>query len=296
LEISHSLDNLIEQRTSRYELDARLLEQQAMGSISGEQWFRDTSLWYELAISYNNPYNHRNVHAELSLLHDARKRLSPQFQDRTLVFYGIGTGDTEMELVSWQVERAGYAEIVGIDINKRFLEKFVGGLRNKNLEGAYRILFRGYSGLFQSIMSEDLDFENSSNVRTTHVCLGNTIGNFEEQDEILSIFARNSSKGDLLLLGVQLDTDFDTLFQKYSTNEQFSRLILNYLKNPDYSKLKWHRKEGVIKAYYDGIEVFRTRKYKPKKLQSEVEKFGYKLLEQTIDKERNACIQLYEKH
>ncbi|TAL58377.1 MAG: hypothetical protein EPN86_00235 [Nanoarchaeota archaeon] len=290
------IEDNIECRITNATLEKRLSEDLVNGHIRAEQWFRDASLWYELAISYNNPYNHRKVHSELFLLHQKRDDLAGFLKDATPVFYGIGVGETEIELVGWQLEYAGYAEAIGIDVNSRFIQKFVGGLRNKAKENPeYAIMFLGYNSLFDQITPEDLQPENSRFGRRAHICLGNTIGNYEDQNEIMGLFCSNSAQGDLLVLGFQLDTDLEILFRKYSTNLDFWRLILAWDGNPDYSALRWEldRENGLVKARYRGLEVFRSRKFNPVMLKGIVENHGYEFATEVIDEDRNACIQIY---
>ncbi len=74
--VNEDTENNIESRITSDNLDKRLEKDKSKGIIRGEQWFRDASLWYELVISYNNPYNHRRVHSELYLLHEKREEMS----------------------------------------------------------------------------------------------------------------------------------------------------------------------------------------------------------------------------
>ncbi len=215
-----------------------------------------------------------------------------------MYLHGVGIGETEIEFVDWELERANYVEVVGIDVNKRFLEKFIGGLRNKSKENPnYQIMFKGYHSLFEQLKPQDFNFVNSQYERNAHICLGHTIGNYQDQSEIFELFSRNSRIRDLLVLGFQLDTDIDILFKKYSTNPEFAKLILNWEVNPNYSKLKWglDKENSIIRAKYGELEVFRSKKYNSDKLKDFVSNFGYILLKQFVDNDKNSCIQIYEK-
>lgn len=298
VKVNGKAEDNIKSRVSVKELDSRLFKDKKKGIIRGEQWFRDANLWYELVISYNNPYNHRRVHSELYLLHEERENLADLIKDSTLLFYGVGIGETEIELIDWELERANYVEAVGIDVNNKFIRKFIGGLRNKTKENPeYQIMFKGYNALFEQLQPRDFIFGNSRYKRKAHICLGHSIGNYADQGEIFQLFASNSQKRDLLVLGFQLDTDIDILFNKYSTNQEFVNLILNWEKSPDYSKLEWNldRENGIIRAKYDNLEIFRSKKYNPKNLRGFVNNFGYELKFEVIDDDRNSCIQVYER-
>ncbi len=298
VEVNGETEKNIEARISLNELDNRLSEDMQRGIVRGEQWFRNANLWYELVISYNNPYNHRRVHSELYLLHERKRELSELIKDSTFLFYGVGIGETEIELVDWELERTGYVEVASIDVNERFIRKFVGGLRNKKKENPnYKIMFRGYHALFEQLQPADFVFGNSRYNRRTHICLGNTIGNYSDQSEIFDLFSSNSQTGDLLVLGFQMDTDIDILFRKYSTNQEFADLILNWDKEPDFSQLEWEldKENGLIKASYKGLDVFRSKKYNPQQLRNFVSCIGYELRTEIIDNDKNSCIHIYEK-
>src|SRR3989338_3624274 len=118
----------LESKLSLVDLDARLQEDKKNGFVRGEQWFRNESIWYELVFSYNNPYNNRKVNSELYLLHEKRSKLASLIGNSTLLFYGVGVGETEIEIIDWELEGVKYAEIVAIDVNEKFVRKFVNGL------------------------------------------------------------------------------------------------------------------------------------------------------------------------
>ncbi len=290
------ISSIVECKISEDTLDARLEHDLSSGKIRPEQWFRNALGWYQLAVSYNNPYNHRSVHSELFLLHKHREELVNVIGDTALIFYGLGVGDTEIEIVDAVLSSGKYAEIIGVDVNHDFIDAFVAGLRNKQLEDKeYQIMFKGYHALFEQMSVHDFVLENSRYTRRAHICLGSTIGNFSDQQQLFHMFSHNCLQEDLLLLGFQLDTDIDVLLRKYSQNEQFARFVMNWSDDADISQLAWSVEEGVIKAIYQGKEVFRSKKYNAKALTQDLAMHGFEINAEFIDTDRNACVQGYTK-
>jgi hypothetical protein len=286
----------IEKRTEG-ELDQRLTEQLKTGHIEGDQWFRDFQDW--LVIAFNNPYHFRYSNSEIYLVLKYREEISPIIKNHLQIFYGVGVGETEIELIRWQLEESKYLEIVGIDINGVFLELFLENLKNKQIEFPNaKILFKGYNTTFQNTTLEDFKFTNSKFKKKIHICLGGTIGNFRHQGEIWSILKRNTEKGDKLLLGFQLDTHIKEAFEKYKNNKYYPKFVLNYFDEPiDPTKIEWKidRKTGFILMNYKGIEVFRTKKYDFSKLIQELKNFGFSAVKNWVDEHNNSCLAIFER-
>lgn len=279
------------------ELDQRLVEQLKTKHIEGDQWFRDFQDW--LLIAFNNPYNYKKPNSELSLLEQNRPRIIPLIKNHLQIHYGVGVGETELELVRWQLEEQDKLDVVAIDINGVFLELFLENLKCKQTEFPHsRIRFKGFNCTFQNTSSEDFSFVNSSFKNNVHICLGGTFGNFRHQDEIWRVFQRNSKKGDRLLLAFQLNNHIEEAFEKYKLNKYYPNFVLNYSDEKiDPKKIRWtlDKSTGFISMRYKGMEVFRTRKYEAKKLARELKAFNFKLLGKWVDEYENSCVCVFEK-
>ncbi len=296
----------IQHKITLSSLDALRESQQISNKISGaEHCFRVSEPWYQLNVGYTNPYNLGEVHAELNLLHDImytnnfptmKEALLTTLKNRELVYYGIGVGDTEIAFVDWLLKQhINPIAITGIDVNEEFLINFHVALQNRLIEepSTNNIHYRGYHALFEQINKEDL---NSNFPRKIHICVGGTIGNFADQNKIMQLFSKLASTEDALLLGVQLDTHIDILFEKYKENPLYKDFVLNYLPSSERVGLQWQCENGVITAIHQGVEVFRTKKYNPSELRTLVCQNGFVLLEESIDKQCNICLQLYIKN
>ena len=169
-------------KISQQHLDKKLKLNLENKYIEGEQWFKNPELWYELT-AFSNPYI--TVYSELVLLIQNLNKISGFLSDRALVFYGLGTGDTEIILVNSLLLKEKSINVVGVEIQARFIEGFIQSLQNIALENdEYKINFLGIHGLFQETAREDLKI---SDKKQAHIILGNTIGNFRE-DDIFQIF------------------------------------------------------------------------------------------------------------
>ena len=121
------------------------------------------------------------------------------------------------------------------------------------------------------------------------ICLGNTIGNFE-QEEIFEIFKRNTKTGDYLLLGFQLNVDSEALLMQYRENKRFEDLIRDSLHHGSLSlrnewfdkfrkkeRLDWrfNKDNTSVEAWSNGVLVFRSKKYDIDELVAFAEKYGF---------------------
>jgi len=291
----NSKQNII--KRTEGELDQRLTEQLKTGHIEGDQWFRDFQEW--LVIAFDNPYNFKHSNSELILLERYRQEIFSGIKNYLQIHYGVGVGETELNIVKWQLEESNLAEIAAIDINGVFLELFLENLKNKKIEfPKSQILFKGYNTTFQNTTLDDFNFSNSKFKNKVHICLGGTIGNFRHQEEIWSIFRRNTEKGDKLLIGFQLNNHINEAFLKYKTNKYYPRFVLNYFDEKiDKTKIKWQveKKSGFILMNYKGMEVFRTKKYNLAKLIQELKKFSFILENKWVDEYNNSCIVIFKR-
>src|SRR5271157_5547872 len=110
-----NFQDIVERTISSKELDTRLSEGMEKGVITGEQWFRKPENWYAMT-SYSNPF--KTPYTELSILIENSKKLKKHLDKTTKAFYGIGTGDTEIVPVLWDIKSHNYTEVVAIDAIK----------------------------------------------------------------------------------------------------------------------------------------------------------------------------------
>jgi uncharacterized SAM-dependent methyltransferase len=127
------------------------------------------------------------------------------------------------------------------------------------------------------------------------VCIGSTIGNFKNQDEIFSLFSNNLNKGDKLLLGFQLNTYLEQTFKKYKINKFYPQFGVFWEKF-DENKIKWIlNKDNFITLYYNNIDVFRSKKYSLEEVINYCKKHNLNYLNSWKDKYNNSCIAIFEK-
>lgn len=262
-------------------------------ALPSMHWFRKAPAWYHLSFSYNNPYNVDTVHSELFALQERIGRLSDLMADRTLVFLGTGVGDTEMFIVERILKKENKTEVVAIDVNDSFLSDFQNSLRNKELEHPdYQIKLQRIHGIFEEIETEDILY-GSPGTRA-FICLGNTVGNYINRADFVDILVRLTVKGDLVLLGFQLDTYLKELFAKYSSNPLFEEFILSYLPRAKKREIKWKLDDnaGSISAFVEDVRVFFTKKFKINELEQAMSKRGFNVLFNETNAAKNVCIQL----
>ena len=300
IKIGLNNEEFVEDKTNLQELDERRKKEESEGKFKGgEHCFRIANNWYRLNLGYTNPINYSKVHAELLLMEGLSNKDKNEFvnliKDKELVFYGVGVGDTEIVPINWLLKN-NYPKIfvTGIDVNKEFLENFVIAMNNINFEYPNsEIYYRSYHSLFEQINEGDL----LSDFSKVHFCLGNTVGNFDNQRKLFEMFFNLSNEGDLLVLGIQLNKNLETLFKKYKNNSLFQKFVLNYVPESGINKLEWKldKNKSLISADYKGVEVFRAKKYNEDGLKIEVEKEGFKLIKKFVDESKNFCIQIYKK-
>jgi len=276
---------LIERRITEKKLDKRLKEGIERKLISGEQWFRKPENWYSIT-AYANPY--KTPYKELKILLRNSKELKPILTKTLKVFYGIGIADSENIINEWDLQKQKYSEAVVIDAINQFIEGSVQGLQNLVYEyPKSKIMFKGLNAIFEDLSRKDLIPSNRKFKQTTHICLGNTVGNFE-QEEIFGMFKDNMIKNDLLLLGFQLDTNVEKILSQYKKNPKFKKLILGSIgKKIKIKKLiwKWNSKGNQIEAWSSDVLVFRSKKYNNPQFKKFIQKYPFKILKEFTDKD-----------
>ena len=278
-----SNQKLIERKITDKKLDKRLKEGIKRKVIPGEQWFRKPENWYSIT-AYANPY--KTPYKELKILLKNSKELKPILTKTLKIFYGIGIADSENAINEWDLQQQKYSELVVIDAINQFIEGSIQGLQNLVYEYPNsKIMFKGFNAIFEDLSRKDLIPSNRKFKQITHICLGNTIGNFE-QEEIFGIFSKNMVKDDLLLLGFQLDRNVNRILSQYKKNLRFEKLILESIGNKIKNKnlvWKWNSKENQIEAWSNDILVFRSKKYNNSKFKKFISKYSLKILKEFID-------------
>ena len=270
----------------------RFIRQKNQSRLQSEQWFRNNSAWFKIAVS--NPSNFNSANSELATLLENRKGLAPLIKGCLQVHYGVGVGETEQQLVLWELEGSKSANIMAIDSERAFLSIFLENIRQRRIEYPdCRISFQGHNALFQEFDPKSIGYSG----RACHICLGGTVGNFYPQEEIWETFGRNCKKGDLLLLGFQLDTYFQQTFEKYAGHPLYPAFVLNGFGRRDLSKAVWRKDEssGYITMHFGGIEVFRTRKYHLGQPEEDLKKHGFGAIGEFFDGIENYCVAVFEK-
>lgn len=274
-------------RINEEKLNKKLAKNIKNKYIEGEQWFRNPDLWYELT-AFSNPYI--TIYSELVLLIQNIEKIYKHLKDKTLVFYGLGTGDTEIILVNQVLSKEKSADIIGIEVQEQFIKGFVQSLENIEYEDKnYKINFVGINDLFQDINKKDLKINNK---KQAHIMLGNTLGNFNEK-EIFYIFNKLMSEGDVLLMGFQTNNNLQKIFKQYSENKMFNRFIKKAILDSKELVWKLNNKESQIEAWSEDVLIFHSKKKNPKRVIKDAKKFGFQKIFNINDK--NSAIQIFEK-
>jgi len=274
-------------KINKQQLDKKLKLNLENKYIEGEQWFRNPGLWYELT-AFSNPYI--TVYSELVLLIQNQNKISEFLSNHALVFYGLEIGDTEIMLINSLLSKEKSIDIVGLDVQSQFIDGFIQSLQNISFEDDnYNINFLGIQCLFQEIIKEDLKI---SDKKQAHIILGNTIGNFKE-DEIFQVFNKLMNYGDILLVGFQTDENLDKVFKQYSENKMFNHFIRKISSNCEKLKWKMNKQESQIEAWSGDVLVFHSKKKSFVSMINCAKRFGFKKLYSVND--NKSCVQIFEK-
>jgi hypothetical protein len=270
-------------------LEERLVDQIKAGKLEGEQWFRNPLGW--LLVCFNNPLNFKNPNSELVVLQNNQKSISKYIKDYNQVHYGVGVGETELEFVRFELEQSGLVNLEAVDVNKTFLELFAENLKDKSFEfGDNSVKAELTQDLFQN-------YKISIKGRTLHLCLGGTLGNFDNSSkELWDIFAKNIKSEDLLIVGVKTNKYFDIDIKKYQTNHYYPTFVLSHIKEINPKLISWKSdKNGYIRMSYDSVEVFRTRRYADSQLESEAEVYGFEIVDSWICEYGHSKVVLFKR-
>lgn len=278
-------------------LDQRLNVQLGKKEIQGEQWYRDSKGW--LMVAFCNPVHYKCYNNELAILERYRNNIYPEISDYAQVYYGIGTGETELEIVRWQIESQRESFINTIDINSDFLDIFAGNLAAQQIEyPRKKITVNFICDIFQNLNRSRLILGDTN--QGVHICVGSTIGNFRNQEEIFNVFKSNTLPGDKLLLGFQLNNHIKITLEKYRSHPYYFDFAINQIKKGtkvDRKKAQWNyeKKTGFITLRYGNIEVFRSKKYQVAELVRELSHYSFDYVDYWTDRYKNSSILLLKR-
>lgn len=259
LKINKNIENILEKR---------LKEQKQLNKLEGEQWFRNPLGW--LLVSFNNPLNLKNPNGELVVLQNNKDSIRKYIKGYSQIHYGVGVGETELEIIRQELEQSESINLEAIDINKTFIELFRDNLRDKEFE---------YGKTINAVLKQDLfqNYENPFKTNSVHVCLGGTIGNFDNSSvEMWKILSDNARENDLLILGIKSDKYFDIDIQKYKANLYYPSFILSGRTDIKPELISWNiDNQKYIRMSYDNAEVFRTRRFELESLKDEAKNYGF---------------------
>jgi hypothetical protein len=241
------------------------------------------------------------VHNELFLIKSVEEKLETLFDNGNIVFLGVGNGDTEMAIVDVLMKsHIDSLTISGVDINEDFLSLFENSLdiREKEFQDLDLVLTKIIKN-FAELNNPSIDFKEQGSPKTVCI-LGNTIGNYNDTNDIVKCIDRITFKNDLVLVSYQLNTHFDLTYEKYINNPMFMDFITHYLniRKKDYSKyIEWKKNANnwAIEAWYDDVQIFRSRKFPKDEMKELFAEYNMTRVFHTTDSYDNLCMEIYKK-
>lgn len=277
----------------------RLLKQELRQKhVTSAQWFRVADLYLRLNHGNISPLNIGVVHAELCHLQKNARTLSDFCRRRLFVFFGVGVGDTEMAIADLVVQRQGHWEGILIDSNPAFLRMFVCSLANRSLENrGYTFNYLAIQNLFENTTKTTISPENTRYHQKVFVCLGSTIGNFDNGAQIFAMFSALANVGDRLVVGYQTDKYLPVIFEKYRQHTSYRTLIGNFLPASERPKIEWrlNTQTSTVEAWYNSTQLFRSKKFHPKEVASRAHKHGWEQKFLSRDPFGNICLHGFTK-
>ncbi len=257
--------------------------------VDSAEWFKDADKWLKICFGYNNPINYGSIHSELLLIKSFENLMLSTNNSQYFMFYGIGSGDTEMQILDIFSERHSEVICFGIDINLTFLNLFENSVRLQLIEKrSCLITFESINSHFNK-MSRPVHKRKTLNIYV----LGSTIGNYNQVTDFINTLGNVVANGDRIYISFQTDKYLTQVFEKYKNNELYNDLI--NVKNADKNDILWVLKKNKIEAYYKDIQLFRSVKYSPKELQYSFEQCGYRTLHLKEDISKNLALLILEK-
>ncbi|RLG14642.1 MAG: hypothetical protein DRN66_01480 [Candidatus Nanohalarchaeota archaeon] len=267
-------------------LSEKLKENIKTKYIESEQWYAQSNLNYTCIFS---SYISHTL-TEITLLN--KHAVSIAKLPPNLIFYGLGFGYSEIELLKLLIKKNKKIDVIGIDIQEDFITGFIQSLNNICYEDKkYNIDFVGIKGLFQELQKTDFDILKG---RKAHIIFGNTIGNFK-YEKIFGILNKYTNKTDILLMGFQTDNFFEKKVRQYQDNAMLNSFIKKAINTSKDKTLIWkvNEKESQIEVWMDDILIGYSKKTNPVEMIKTAEKYGFKNIE--MFNENSTAIQIYEK-
>lgn len=280
-----------------FELARRRLADLNARIVGGAHWFRSADCWCRLNFGYLNPLNIHTPHSELFLLSTAKSDLMPFVSGHNLHFFGVGVGDTEILLVDYLLSEDGRACGSFVDVNPVFLRMFESSLRNLSAQTPRGELeFEAKRTLFEMLQQEDFATQRGERPNLL-ACLGNTIGNYENADEIFDVFRRCTSAGDRLLLTYQLPTYLALCFDRYTHEPWYRDLVGNFLTVAERQEIHFRLNldRNRVEAWFRETNLFRSSRYLPEETAFFADAFGFTEKLRRVDIHQNLCLHVFER-
>ena len=283
---------------SKDELAARLRQELRRHYVTSAQWFRVADLYLRLNHGNISPINIGVVHSELFHLQNNAQELAEFCSKRLFVYFGVGVGDTEMALADLVVQRQGRWEGVIVDANLVFLKMFVCSLANRALEGSrYKFHYSAVQNLFEELQKPMISPANGQYPNKIFVCLGSTIGNFDNGNKIFNVFSALAAPGDRLIVGYQTNKYLPVIFEKYQRHTGYRTLIGNFLPINERQKIEWrlNEKASTVEAWYKKTQLFRSKKFSSKEVTSCAKNHDWRQKFLLSDSFGNVCLHGFQK-
>lgn len=271
---------------------AKYLEEKNV--IHPAKWYQDAKCWYKVCAAAG-PYHMGTPDAEHILLIKNIDKLLAKINANKIVFWGVGNSEKEVELVKALGSKSKNLSILAIDCNLQFLHDFSRKIETKTKLNKV-VLIRS---LFEEIHRKDI-ISDKERANLLHVCLGNTVGNYNELREISGVFSNITQKGDFILIGFQTNRRLLEIFELYKNNNQISKWLINALpqkikKSLKSRKLKWriNTEKSQVESWLHDMQVFRSMKFDPDKIEKLLFHDRSRLI-CTVCDDTSMCINAYE--
>ena len=290
---------------SEADLDYRLVNEVKKFKIVGsEQWYRDPKYWYRVR---SNPL-YDIAKRERDILEKNKSEISKLIARMRKVFFGIGTGEVEQNIIKLDFcpnRKTNYSEIIVVDICSEFITNCADILKSYHRKYQnWTMRYLGFQQLFEDFNLNNYEIPTRYN-RSAFVCLGNTIGNFI-QDQIFMILSNNMRKDDLLLLGFEMLNNETDYIESYKTVGGFRSLVdaivqkIISIKIPGMRSLfssttwKFNNNGNWVEAVSNDTVIFRSKKYVPGEVSKMAKK--YRLIEVFTDEDSDIGLNIYRKY
>ena len=151
--------------------------------------------------------------------------------------------------------------------------------------------------LFEKLQRPMISPANSQYHNKVFVCLGSTIGNFDNGNKIFKVFSTLAAPGDRLLVGYQTNKYLPVIFEKYQRHAGYRTLIGNFLPPGERQKIEWrlNTKASSVEAWYKKTQLFRSKKYSSKEVASCAKHHDWKQQFLLTDSFGNVCLHGFQK-